>query len=101
MEEERKAEEKGWNERRFFQFNPTPNMPQDAESSLPNLKTNPARYGDEEAPTTEGATPLNPAKEPTASVPAAEDNEPQPEGAPTDSGTIGAPLPPTSGAKSA
>jgi hypothetical protein len=34
MEEERKAEEKGWNERRFFQFNPTPNMPQDAESKI-------------------------------------------------------------------
>lgn len=98
-------EQKGWRQRRFFQFNFEPRdqikMPEDNPSTLFNLKTNPAAYGDEEVPTTVGATPPNPAKEPTASVPAAEPTLPKPEGAPTDSGTIGAPLAPASGAKSA
>ena len=98
--------EKGWKERRFVQFtlNPQDKMPpapNEPESYLSDLKTNPARYGDEEVtPTTEGATPLNPAKEPTASMPLAPGEKPPElkEGAPTDSGTI--PVPPAGSAKS-
>ena len=55
-------EQKGWNERRFAVLhrsspnpnpaNPMPEEPKEPESYLPNLKTNPARYGDDPPPPT-------------------------------------------------
>ena len=72
-------EQKGWNERRFFSLNlnpadKMPEEPKEPETYLPNIKTNPARYGDEpepvnlSAPLSERPTPANPSTAPSGSV---------------------------------